>query len=65
MNDTDEKATAKRAYEKPLLRKLALRADEVLVAGCKTASGGAGPISGACTTGGAPGGAGPCRLPGS
>jgi len=62
MNNKDEKTATKRAYEKPQLRKLALRADEVLVAGCKTPQG-AGPISGSCVKGGA--GGGPCRLPGS
>jgi len=66
MDNKDEKTATKRAYQKPQLRKLALRADEVLVAGCKTPTGGAGPIAGTCLTGGpGGGGGGPCRQPGS
>ena len=40
----------RKAYQKPVLRRVDLIADEVLSLGCKTDTGATGPISASCTT---------------
>lgn len=49
MEPDDTKKDTKRLYEKPRLRTIELAADEVLSAGCKTAStGGMNPLMDPC-----------------
>ena len=52
MKDSQQDNNKKKKYEKPRLRRMELRADEVLAVGCKTPMGGgpAGPncIAGSC-----------------
>ena len=43
-----DKREVKQKYEKPTLRSIELRADEVLAVGCKTASVGVGPSGSPC-----------------
>ena len=63
MTDSNKPSTGKKPYEKPRLRCLELRADEVLAAGCKT-PGGLGPtLSGISCGIGVPGAS--CRGNGS
>lgn len=50
MKSNNQKRTQKRVYEKPLLRKLTLRADEVLVKSCKNTPPAAGPSGVGCNT---------------
>ena len=62
MTDSNKPATGKKTYEKPRLRRMELRADEVLVTGCKTPGGRGETITGInCGFGMGP----PCRGNGS
>ena len=44
-----DKKNKKEKYEKPRLRVIELKADEVLAAGCKLSGGGGGPLPPTCT----------------
>ena len=54
MSKDKQQQKNKKPYEKPKLRRMSLRADEVLAVGCKTAlnGGGSGLLGGNCIAGG-------------